>query len=45
MLLEQPSIRDPNVTVAQLVAETTAKTGENIAIGRFARFRVGESID
>ncbi|MGH9257509.1 MAG: translation elongation factor Ts [Vicinamibacterales bacterium] len=45
VLLEQPSIRDPNVTVAQLVAETTAKTGENIAIGRFARFRVGESID
>ena len=45
VLLEQPSIRDPNVTVGQLVAETTAKTGENITIGRFARFRVGESID
>jgi elongation factor Ts len=45
VLLEQPSIRDPNVTVGQLVAETTAKTGENIAIGRFTRFRVGESAD
>jgi elongation factor Ts len=45
VLLEQPSIRDPNVTVGQLVAETTAKTGENITIGRFTRFRVGESID
>jgi elongation factor Ts len=45
VLLEQPSIRDPNVTVGQLVAETTAKTGENIAIGRFTRFRVGESVD
>ena len=44
VLLEQPSIRDPNVTVGQLVAETTAKTGENITIGRFTRFRVGESI-
>ena len=45
VLLEQPSIRDPNVTVEQLVAETTAKTGENITIGRFMRFRVGESIE
>jgi elongation factor Ts len=45
VLLEQPSIRDPNVTVGQLVAETTAKTGENIAIGRFTRFRVGESAE
>jgi elongation factor Ts len=43
VLLEQPSIRDPNITVGQLVAETTAKTGENITIGRFTRFRVGES--
>ena len=41
VLLDQPSIRDPNVTVAQLVAETSAKTGENITISRFARYRVG----
>jgi elongation factor Ts len=45
VLLEQPSIRDPNVTVAQMVAEATAKTGENISIGRFTRYRVGEGID
>ncbi|HEX2461723.1 MAG TPA: translation elongation factor Ts [Hyphomonadaceae bacterium] len=45
VLLEQPSIRDPNVTVGQLVVETTAKTGENITIGRFTRFRVGESVE
>ena len=43
VLLDQPSIRDPGITVAQLVAETSAKTGENITIGRFARFRVGEN--
>ena len=42
VLLDQPSVRDPNVTIAQLVAETSAKTGENITIGRFTRFRVGE---
>ena len=45
VLLEQPSIRDPNVTVAQMVAETSAKTGENITIGRLTRYRVGEGID
>ena len=45
VLTEQPSIRDPNVTISQMLAETTSKTGENITIGRFTRFRVGESID
>jgi elongation factor Ts len=45
VLLEQPSIRDPNVTVGQLIVETTAKTGENITIGRFTRFRVGEAVE
>jgi elongation factor Ts len=45
VLLEQPSIRDPNVTIAQMVAEATAKTGENISVGRFSRYRVGEGID
>ena len=43
VLLDQPSVRDPNVTIAQLVAQTSAKTGENITVSRFVRFRVGES--
>ena len=42
VLLDQPSIRDPNVTVAQLVAETSAKTGENVTVSRFTRYLVGE---
>ena len=45
VLLEQPSVRDSNVTVAQLVAQASAKTGENITVSRFMRFRVGESQD
>ena len=40
-LLEQPYIRDGSRTVGQLVTETSAKTGEKIAIRRFQRFEVG----
>ena len=42
VLLDQPSIRDGAMTVAQIVAQASAKTGENIQINRFVRFRVGE---
>jgi elongation factor Ts len=42
VLLDQPSVRDPNVTVSQMLAEAAAKTGENITVSRFARFKVGE---
>jgi elongation factor Ts len=42
VLLDQPSIRDGNVTIAQVVAAASAKTGENIQINRFTRYRVGE---
>jgi elongation factor Ts len=45
VLLDQPYVRDPNVTVAQLVAQAVAKTGENISIARFARFKLGESAE
>jgi len=43
VLLDQPSIRDAAVSIQQLVAETSAKVGENITISRFARFKVGET--
>ena len=42
VLLDQPSIRDGGVTIAQVVAAASAKTGENIQISRFTRYRVGE---
>ena len=44
VLLDQPSIRDGNVTIAQVVAAASAKTGENIQISRFTRYRVGEEV-
>jgi elongation factor Ts len=45
VLLDQPSIRDGAVKVAQLIAQTVAKLGENITVSRFARFRLGEAQD
>jgi elongation factor Ts len=41
-LLEQPFIRDQTVSIAQLIAAKVGKLGENIAVRRFARFKVGE---
>ena len=44
-LMDQPSVRDPNVTIKQMVAAATAKTGENITISRFVRFKLGEHVE
>ena len=41
-LLDQPSVRDPDVTIKQMVATAAAKTGENVTVSRFARFKLGE---
>ena len=40
-LLKQPFIKDPSMSVQDLVKATIAKTGENIVIRRFARFELG----
>ena len=42
VLLDQPSVRDPNVSISQLIAQAAATTKENITVSRFARFKVGE---
>lgn len=41
-LLDQPSVRDPNVTIQQMVSAATAKTGENVTVSRFVRFKLGD---
>lgn len=41
-LLEQPYIKDPKLKVKDLITETITKLGENIKVGRFTRFKVGE---
>jgi elongation factor Ts len=45
VLLDQPSIRDGSLTVSQVVAQASAKTGENIQINRFVRYRMGEGAE
>jgi elongation factor Ts len=45
VLLDQPYIRDDKTSISQLVAQASAKTGENIQISRFVRFRVGEAAE
>lgn len=41
VLVEQPFVKDPDRSVGDLVTEVSARTGEKIAVARFARFRVG----
>lgn len=41
-LLEQKYVRDPDLTIQEVLTELIAKTGENITIRRFARYQLGE---
>ena len=43
-LMDQASVRDPNVTIQQLVQDAIRILGENITVSRFTRMKVGESI-
>ena len=40
-LLNQPYVRDPDLTIEDLLNELKVKTGENVIIRRFARFQLG----
>ena len=40
ILLKQPFIKDEKTTVEELIKGVSAKTGENIKIGRFTRFEI-----
>ncbi len=41
-LLQQRYVRNPDITVGDLLNELIAKIGENISIRRFVRFQVGD---
>ncbi len=40
-LMEQPFVKDPDLTIQDLLNDLMAKTGEKIMVKRFARFQVG----
>lgn len=44
VLIEQPFIRDSNITIEELVKQNIATLGENIQIRRFERFVLGEGL-
>jgi elongation factor Ts len=44
-LLDQPYIRDQNITVEELVKQTSSQIGEKIQVRRFVRFVLGEGIE
>ena len=44
-LLEQPFVKNPDITVEQLINDSVVKIGEKISIRRFARFVMGEGLE
>ncbi|MFQ5586290.1 MAG: translation elongation factor Ts [Thermodesulfobacteriota bacterium] len=44
-LLEQPFVKNPDITIRQLLTEKIAELGENISIRRFVRYNVGEGME
>lgn len=45
VLLDQPYIRDDDISVQELLNQTVAEVDENINVRRFERFEVGEGIE
>lgn len=44
-LLDQPFVKDPDITIKQLLHNKIAKIGENITVRRFTRYERGEGIE
>ena len=44
-LMDQKFVKNPDVSIGQLLTETISKIGENVVIRRFVRFELGEGIE
>ena len=44
-LLDQPFVKDPSITITQLVNQMISKIGENISVRRFVRYEMGEGLE
>lgn len=42
-LYDQPFIKEPSITIRELIQSAIAKFGENITVSRFVRYKLGES--
>lgn len=42
-LLEQPFVKDPDRTVGDLIKDKIAQLGENMTVGRFVRYQLGQN--
>jgi len=45
VLLEQPFVKNPDLSVGEMIAEKVGKIGENIQVRRFTRYMLGEGIE
>lgn len=45
VLMDQPFVKDEDMTIEELITDSIRTTGENIKIRRFARYELGESLD
>jgi elongation factor Ts len=45
VLLQQPFVKDQSLTVADVVSQITAKTGEKVSVRRFTRYKMGEGLE
>ena len=43
VLMEQSFVKNPDLSIGDLLTETIATLGENISIARFVRFQLGET--
>ena len=43
--MDQPFIKDQNITIEELIKQSVATLGENIQVRRFSRFTLGEGIE
>ena len=44
-LMEQPFVKDDEITIKEMITDAIRTTGENIIIRRFARYELGEALD
>ena len=44
VLMEQSFVKNPDLSISDLMTETIAKLGENISIARFSRYQLGENV-